>query len=158
MHGGARWSARCMEVQEVLGGAHPNSTSAMQLLMNAISKWLSPGGAGRCAPLCTSESGLDWRCTGVQRCVLHIWGAGRCTPPHTRTHLCSSRDGTLKFDGWPWKTKGHLFYATSSFVQHFVAIGEFKLELQSGNTQSGSNLTFLRAVWPWNLTDDLQKQ
>ena len=30
---------------------------------------------------------------------------------------------TLKFDGWPWKTTGHLFYATSSFVQHFVAIG-----------------------------------
>ena len=26
------------------------------------------------------------------------------------------------------KTIGHLFYATSSFVQHFVAIGEFKLE------------------------------
>ena len=31
------------------------------------------------------------------------------------------------------KTIGHLFYATSSFVQYFVAIGEFKLELQSGN-------------------------
>ena len=50
---------------------------------------------------------------------------------------------TLKFDGWPCKTIGLLFYATSSFVQHFVAIGEFKLELQSGNTQSGSNLTIL---------------
>ena len=48
---------------------------------------------------------------------------------------------TLKFDRWPWKTTGHLFYATSSFVHHFVAIGEFKLELQSGNAQSGSNLT-----------------
>ena len=35
---------------------------------------------------------------------------------------------TLKFDVWPWKTIGHLFYATWSFVQHFVAIGEFKLE------------------------------
>ena len=64
---------------------------------------------------------------------------------------------TLKFDGWPCKTIGLLFYATSSFVQHFVAIGEFKLELQSGNTQSGSNLTIFRAVWPWNLMDDLQK-
>ena len=42
---------------------------------------------------------------------------------------------TLKFDGWPWKTIGHLFYATSSFVQHFVAIGEFKQELKSGNAQ-----------------------
>ena len=65
---------------------------------------------------------------------------------------------TLKFDGWPSKTIGHLFYATSSFVHHFVAVGEFKLELQSGNAQSGSNLTLFRAVWPWNLTDDLQKQ
>ena len=50
---------------------------------------------------------------------------------------------TLKFDGWPWKTIGHLFYATSSFVHHFVAIGEFKLELQPGNAQSGSNSTIL---------------
>ena len=65
---------------------------------------------------------------------------------------------TLKFDGWPSKTIGHLFYATSSFVQHFIAIGEFKLELESGNAQSGSNLTIFRAVWPWNLTDDPQKQ
>ena len=65
---------------------------------------------------------------------------------------------TLKFDGWPSKTIGHLFYATSSFLHHFVAIGEFKLELQSGNAQSGSNLTIFRAVRPWNLTDDLAKQ
>ena len=44
---------------------------------------------------------------------------------------------TLKFDGWPWKTIGHLSYAASSFVHHFIAIGEFKLELQSGNAQFG---------------------
>ena len=37
------------------------------------------------------------------------------------------------------KRIGHLFYATSSFVHHFVAIGEFKLELESGNAQFGSN-------------------
>ena len=35
----------------------------------------------------------------------------------------------LKFDGWLWKTIGHLFYATSSFVHHFIAICELKLEL-----------------------------
>ena len=57
---------------------------------------------------------------------------------------------------WPWKTTGHLFYATSSFVHHFAAIGEFKLELQSGNTQFGSKSTiFYSRVtlrfewWPW---------
>ena len=35
---------------------------------------------------------------------------------------------TLKFDGWPWETIGHLFYNTSSFVHHLKSIGEFKLE------------------------------
>ena len=117
---------------------------------------------------------------------------------------------TLKFDGWPWKTIGHLFYTTLSFVQHFKAIGIFKLELQSRNAQLGSKLaifprdlenwgmtlktighlsyaasSFVASfhnhwwiqtgvtvrkhpiwvkisnffpVWPWNLTDDLEKQ
>ena len=64
----------------------------------------------------------------------------------------------LEFDGWPSKTIGHLFYATSSFVQHFIAIDEFKLELQSGNAEFGSKLTIFLAVWLWNLTDDLEKQ
>ena len=57
-----------------------------------------------------------------------------------------------------FKTIGHLFYATTSFVQHFIAIGELKLELQSGNAQSGSNSAIFSAVWPLNLTDDLEKQ
>ena len=63
---------------------------------------------------------------------------------------------TVKFDGWPSKTIGHLFYATSSFVQHFVAIDEFKPELQSGNPQFGSksmsffsHVTSQFDVWPW---------
>ena len=47
---------------------------------------------------------------------------------------------TLNFDGWPWKTIGHLFCATLSFVHHFKAIGEFKLKLESGNAQFGSKL------------------
>ena len=45
---------------------------------------------------------------------------------------------TLEFDGWPWKTIGHLFNATSSFVHHFMAICEFKMELQYGSGQCGS--------------------
>ena len=49
---------------------------------------------------------------------------------------------TLKFDGWPWKTIGHLFYTTPSFVHHFTAISEFKLELQSGNVNFGQNRQF----------------
>ena len=46
---------------------------------------------------------------------------------------------TLKFDGWPGKIIGHLFYATSSFVHHCVAIDAFKLELQCRNAEFGSN-------------------
>ena len=64
----------------------------------------------------------------------------------------------LKFDGSPWKTIGHLFNATSSLVHHFIAISDFKLELQSGNDQSRSNSKIFKAVWPWNLTNDLEKQ
>ena len=64
----------------------------------------------------------------------------------------------LEFHVWPSKTIGLLFYATSSSMHHFIGIGEFKLELQSGNAHIGSNLTIFRAVQPWNLTDDLAKQ
>ena len=56
---------------------------------------------------------------------------------------------TLKFDGWPRKTIGHFFYTMSSFVHHFKSIGEFKLELQSGNAQFGSKLVIFCPVWPW---------
>ena len=54
------------------------------------------------------------------------------------------------------KTIGHLFYATSSFVHHFIPIGDLKFQLQSGNAQFGSKSMIFCAVWPWNLTDDLQ--
>ena len=64
----------------------------------------------------------------------------------------------LKFDGWPWKIIGHLFYTTSSFVHHFNSIGEFNLELQSRNTQFTSKLAIFCPVWPLNLLDDLEKQ
>ena len=65
---------------------------------------------------------------------------------------------TLKFERWPWKTIGHLFYVVSSFVYHFIAINEFKLKLQSGNAQCGSKSVIFCPVWPWNLTDDPEKQ
>ena len=65
---------------------------------------------------------------------------------------------TLKFYGWPWKTIGHLFYAPLSFVHHFIATDEFKLELQSRNSQFGSKSEIFCPVWLWNLMDDLQKQ
>ena len=65
---------------------------------------------------------------------------------------------TLELDRWPWKTIWHLFYAASSFGHHFIAISELKLELQSGNSQFGlKSVIFFCPMWPWNLTDDLEK-
>ena len=62
---------------------------------------------------------------------------------------------TLKFDGWPWKSIGHIFYATLSFVHHLIAIDEFKLGLQSRNSQFGSNLGFFApcdfGIWQMTL-------
>ena len=62
----------------------------------------------------------------------------------------------LTFNSWSWKLIRHLFYATSNYVHHFVAIGEFNLELQSQNDRFGSkSAIFLSLVtlkfkgWPW---------
>ena len=54
----------------------------------------------------------------------------------------------LECDRWPWKTIGPLFYTTSSFVHNFKAMGEFKLELQSGNAQFRSKSVIFFTVWP----------
>ena len=63
---------------------------------------------------------------------------------------------TLKFDERLWKTIGHLFSVTSSFVHHFIAICQIKLDLQSGNVKFGWKSVIFCPVWPWNLTDDLK--
>ena len=55
---------------------------------------------------------------------------------------------TFKFDGWSWKTIGYLFYITLRFVQYFKTTGIFKLELESGNAQFGSQLVILCPPWP----------
>ena len=43
-------------------------------------------------------------------------------------------------------------------VSRFIAIGPFKLELPSGNAKFRSKSAIFCTVWPWNLTDDLEKQ
>ena len=58
----------------------------------------------------------------------------------------------LNNDGWPRNTIGHLFYTTSSFVHHFKAIGDLKLELQSCWSKlmiSLSHVTMKLDRWPW---------
>ena len=112
--------------------------------------------------------GLPWKTTG------HLFYATSCFVHHSiaigefklelqsghvkfRTKLVDILSClTLKLDRWPWKTIGHLSYSTSSFVYHFIAIGEITLELQSGNAQVGSKLanflspvTLRFDVWLW---------
>ena len=55
------------------------------------------------------------------------------------------------------KRTGHLFYATSNSVHHFVAICEFQLELYSGKAQTGAkfalaSVTFTFNPWPFTCT------
>ena len=57
---------------------------------------------------------------------------------------------TLKLDGRLWKTIGHLFYAASTFVHHFTAISEFKLELLSGNAKCASKWMIFCLARPCN--------
>ena len=65
---------------------------------------------------------------------------------------------TLTFDGWPWKVLGHLYFAISIFAHRFISIGQFKLELQSGNDKFGSKSAIFCPSWPSNLMDDPEKQ
>ena len=101
-----------------------------------------------CINLCASLKSHVWIQTGV---------TVRKRPIRVEIGNFLSRV-TLTFDRWPWKSIGHLSHAASSFVHNFIAIGEFKLELQSGNTQFRSKSMIFLAVWPWNFTDDLEKQ
>ena len=101
---------------------------------------------------CASFHSHQWIQTGV---------TVRKRPILVKSMISLSRV-TLKFNKWPWKTIGHLIYTTSSFVHHFMAIGEFKLELQPGNIQFVSkSIIFLCRVplkfggWPWKTVGHL---
>ena len=74
-----------------------------------------------CFKLCASFDSHQWIHTGVIVRKRQIW-------VKIDDFLSCV---TCKFDRWPWKTIGHLSVPTEIIVHHFVAIGEFKLELQS---------------------------
>ena len=62
---------------------------------------------------------------------------------------------TLKFNGWPRKTKGHLFYAMSSFVHYFKAIVNSNCSYSLETSNLGQNWWFSARMtlkfdgWPW---------
>ena len=70
-------------------------------------------------------------------------GFGSCDQPSNLTQigLKSSIVRPCDLEIW-WMTPKiikHIFFTTSSFGYHSRSISEFKLDLQSGNAQSGSN-------------------
>ena len=97
--------------------------------------------------LCTSFQSHGWIQTGVTLQNRLI----RVEISHFLSHV------TIKFEGWPSKMIGHLFYNASSFEHHFVAISESKLDLKSGNAffflvkidDSFSCVTLKFDRWPW---------
>ena len=116
--------------------------------------WMTPKNNRTCflyyIKLCASFQIHPWIQTGVTVWKRPIWNRQLfepCDHEIWRMNLKNNKAPLLSSD-----------YATWSFLHHLVAICEFKLELQSGNDQSGSKLTIFRAVWPWNLMDDLEKQ
>ena len=113
---------------------------------------------GSKSTLLVSRHGVTLKFDGWHwtRQIWGIWKLQLAYSPET-PNLGQNRWCFVPFDGWPWKTIGHLSFAVSSSMHHFVAIDEFKLELQSGNAQFGSKSTIFRAVWPCNLTYDLEK-
>ena len=65
---------------------------------------------------------------------------------------------TSKFYGWPWKTIGHIFYTTSSFVHELVPLVNSNLSYSPETLNSGQNRRFFLALSPRNFTDDPEKQ
>ena len=50
------------------------------------------------------------------------------------------------------------FVGTVADDCHFIAIRLFEFELPTGNGQIGDKPSVFHTMWPWNLTDDLEKQ
>ena len=65
---------------------------------------------------------------------------------------------TLKFDGWPYRKVGHLFYVTFKFVHHCVAIDDIQLELRPGKRSIRVKIAIFVAcnpdIWPMILKNN----
>ena len=66
---------------------------------------------------------------------------------------------TLRIDVWPWKTLGHLSYVCFNLCASFHS----QWWIQTGVTVQKRPIwvkinDFFLAMWPWNLTDDLEEQ
>ena len=90
----------------------------------------------------TSSKLLQTLCTISYPLVNWNWSYNPETPNLCQNPHFFSRV-TLKFDGWPWKTIGHPFLASSSSAHHFIAICKIQTSSYSPET----------AKWGHNLCD-----
>ena len=109
-----------------------------------------------------TELFILWHYTWTELFILPVWlgylggfrfyfvciGSAWFNPP-----LCNAAQLRTQ---WGWYWIGHLFYVTSTFVHHFVAIGEFKLKLQSGKCSIWVKIEIFRDGLLWNLMDKLE--
>ena len=79
----------------------------------------------------------------VQQLFLEIW---QMTSKNNREPLLAAESKI-----------GYRFHDPGSYVYHFVAICEFKLQLSSGKAEIRAKWSTFRPVWPWNLTDAFEK-
>ena len=94
-----------------------------------------------CFKLCASFHGHRWIQTKVTVRKRSI-----------RVKICDLLSRvTLKFDRWPWKTIGHLFYVASSFMHHFITIGKFKRPIRDKIGDFLSCVTLKFDGWSWKL-------
>ena len=61
---------------------------------------------------------------------------------------------SFELDKWPWRTIGYLLYTPRSFVHHFIATCELKLELSSRNAEIVAKLAVFgsRGLEIWRMT------
>ena len=66
---------------------------------------------------------------------------------------------TFKFDGWPWKTIGHMFYTMSSFMHHLKPLVDSNWSYSPETLNSGQNWFFFipcdLEIWRMTLKNNM---
>ena len=89
------------------------------------------------------------------RWVKPLWSLRPSWYPHYPHGMCMRRRGLCDLEILRMTLK-HNRAALLCHCKLCASFGSY-LELQSGNAQFGSKSSIFRPVWPWNLTDDLEK-
>ena len=101
-----------------------------------------------CFKLCASFRSHWWIQTGVIVRKCPIW---------IKINDFFSRV-TLKFNGWPWKSVGHYFLCCFKLCASFRSHWWLQTGVIVRKRPIWVKIDIFLAMWPWNLTGDLEKQ